>query len=43
MDKTKLAVKLLQNRHARHLALRALRNEKVRKVLLKQVAKRLFR
>ncbi|QYJ14367.1 hypothetical protein Rxycam_00163 [Rubrobacter xylanophilus DSM 9941] len=43
MNKTKLAMKLLQNRHARHLALRALKNEKVRKVLVRQAAKRLFR
>ncbi|WP_269479204.1 hypothetical protein [Rubrobacter xylanophilus] len=43
MNKAKLAIKLLQNRHARHLAVRALRSEKVRKVLLKQAAKRLFR
>ncbi|MEW6637896.1 MAG: hypothetical protein AB1425_13905 [Actinomycetota bacterium] len=43
MNKTKIALKLLQNRHVRHAAVRALRNEKIRKVIVKQVARRVFK
>ena len=43
MNKAKIALKLLQNRHVRNAAIRAVKNEKVRKVIAKQVARRVFK
>ena len=41
MNKTKIALAILKNKKARAFAFRALKNEKVRKVVTKQVARRL--
>ena len=40
MNKTKIAVAILKNKKARQMAMKALKNETVRKVVVKQVSRR---
>jgi hypothetical protein len=42
VNKTKIALAILKNKRAREFAFRALKNEKVRKVVAKQVSRRLL-
>ena len=42
MNKTAIALKILKHRWARQVAVKALKNEKVRKVVAKQVSRRLL-
>lgn len=42
MNKGKIALMILKNRWARQVAVKALKNEKVRKVVAKQVSRRLL-
>jgi hypothetical protein len=42
VNKRRIALKILMNKRARHLALRALKNEKVRRVVAKRVSRRLL-
>ena len=42
MNKTQIALKVLQSKRARQMAAKALKNEKVRKVVVKQVSRRLL-
>ena len=42
MNKGKIALTLLKNKKARQLAVKALQNERVRKVVAKQVSRRLI-
>ncbi len=41
MNKTKIALAILKNKRAREFAFKALKNDKVRKVVTKQVTRRL--
>jgi hypothetical protein len=41
VNTTKIALAILKNERAREMAFRALKNEKVRKVVAKQVSRRL--
>ncbi|MDF2702055.1 MAG: hypothetical protein K0S10_999 [Rubrobacteraceae bacterium] len=41
MNKTKIALAILKHKKAREMAYKALKNEKVRKVVTKQVTRRL--
>ena len=41
MNKTKIALAILKHKRARQMALKALKNETVRKVVVKQVSRRL--
>jgi hypothetical protein len=41
MNKTKIALAILKNKKARQMAIKALKNETVRKVVAKQVSRRL--
>ncbi|HEU4493149.1 MAG TPA: hypothetical protein VFR69_03095 [Rubrobacteraceae bacterium] len=41
MNKTKIALAILKHKKAREMAFKALKNEKVRKVVTKQVTRRL--
>ncbi len=40
MNKTKIALAILKNKKARQMAMKALKNETVRKVVVKQVSRR---
>ena len=40
MNKTKIALAILKNKKARQMAMKALQNETVRKVVVKQVSRR---
>ena len=40
MNKTKIALAILKNKKAREIAFKALKNEKVRKGVVKQVSRR---
>ena len=42
MNKTKIALAILKNKRARQMAVKALKNETVRKVVAKQVSRRLL-
>jgi hypothetical protein len=42
VNKTSIALKLLKNKRARHIVIKALKHEKVRKVMAKQVSRRLL-
>ena len=42
MNKTKIALMILKNKRARQMAVRALKNETVRKVVVNQVSRRLL-
>ena len=42
MNKTKIALAILKNKRARLMAVKALKNETVRKVVVKQVSRRLL-
>ena len=42
MKKTKIALMILKNKRARQMAVRALKNETVRKVVVNQVSRRLL-
>jgi hypothetical protein len=42
VNKTAIALKILKNKWARQLTVKALKNEKVRKVVAKQVSRRLL-
>ena len=42
MNKTKIALTILKNKRARQMAVKALKNETVRKVVAKQASRRLF-
>jgi hypothetical protein len=42
VNKTAIALKILKNKRARQLTVNALKNEKVRKVVAKQVSRRLL-
>ncbi len=42
MNKTAIPLKILENKRARQMAVKALKNEKVRKVVAKQVSRRLL-
>ena len=41
MNKTKIALAIMKNKKARGIVFKALKNEKVRKVVAKQVSRRL--
>ena len=41
MNKTKIALAILKNKRAREMAFKALKNDKVRKIMVKQVSRRL--
>ena len=41
MNTTKIALTILKHKRAREMAFKALKNEKVRKVVVKQVSRRL--
>jgi hypothetical protein len=41
VNKTKIALAILKNKRAREMAFKALKNDKVRKVVVKQVSRRL--
>jgi hypothetical protein len=43
MSKTKLALKALQNRHIRGFLLKAIKNDTVRKAVVKGVSKRVLK
>jgi len=42
VNKTKIALAILKNKKARQIAMQALKNETVRKVVVKQVSRRLL-
>ncbi|HSK98854.1 MAG TPA: hypothetical protein VK869_00820 [Rubrobacteraceae bacterium] len=42
MDKTQIALKVLQSKRARQVTVKALKNERVRKVVVKQVSRLLL-
>jgi hypothetical protein len=42
MNKTQIALKILKYKKARQMAVKALKNEQVRKVVAKQVSRRLL-
>ncbi len=42
MNKTKIALAILKNKKTRQIAMQALKNETVRKVVVKQVSRRLL-
>ena len=42
MNKTKIALAILKNKRARQMAVKALKNETVRKVVVNQVSRRLL-
>ncbi len=42
MNKTKIALAILKNKRARQMTVKALKNEKVRKVVAKQVSRRML-
>jgi hypothetical protein len=42
VDKTQIALKVLQSKRARQVTVKALKNEKVRKVVVKQVSRLLL-
>ena len=41
MSKTRIALAILKNKRAREMAFKALKNDKLRKVVVKQVSRRL--
>lgn len=42
MNKTRIALKVLQSKSARRVTVKALKSEKVRRVVVKQVSRRLL-
>jgi hypothetical protein len=42
VNKTKIALAILKNKRARQMTVKALKNEKVRKVVAKQVSRRML-
>ena len=42
MNKTVIALKILRNKRARQMAVKAIKNEKVRKIVAKQASRRLL-
>ena len=41
MNKTRIALAIMKNKRAREMAFKALKNDKVRKIMVKQVSRRL--
>ena len=41
MNKTRIALAIMKNKQAREIAFKALKNDKLRKVVIKQVSRRL--